>query len=490
MNATPLHYGQLGTGTRELNYGNTVLVQRDHGQWWLGYVQDIDGDHFYIDFDATTVNSQWIHARHLWPHQFLRNRPLWGFTPYSVQVALRDADSQPLIFRPGAVIHDSGGIYRVVSLNDGNPRHMVHRAQLVEQLPTSDDGQSFFERQSGFLYRKHVIRFAQANLLPPLDFLPIRIARTCRLSFDRDREVCYASCCYKIKLYRPDHMLFVCSGQPCHRGGIYEFNVGCRVFVRVGTDAVTFICAEVHGDASGRSMFWDKDSLTAACGRYLAEKVAKQQMNIVEAPMFNLDSGKTGFSTDVDEMLNTLPHSLMAFILGSMDINTQSQFRRVCALWNVLLPYYSNNRHIIMALKGTRVYEHQHQKSNVAHDCGAYNLVTMLSRVITRDIQTLAFVVDEPSPDAFLNLREPLSAIKQFLQAKEIRVTTIIVRNGYDVAGLWPYAFLKMHLRHRNGKLEYDLLTASVSSFCSSTTPRPRPSVDRLGRLRSALREQ
>ncbi|XP_055354389.1 uncharacterized protein LOC129600030 [Paramacrobiotus metropolitanus] len=282
MNATSVYFRKLFSGSRKVNYGNTVLVKRDDGQWWLGYVQDIEGDHFFVDFDAATINPQWIHSRYLWPHHFL-SRASGSQQNSPVQVAMRLAEANPMIFRPATIIKEDHSIFFVVRLDEKDSpavnwpptspgSRMVLRNHISVSLSMPGDDDSFFGRTTGFLYRNHVISFPQAQLLPDLDFIPKFMVRTCQLSLphgDGDRD----STCQFYKIVWEVGMDFSCTGvHEFALGSHYHMNIGCRLFARLESSTVSFICGEMHYDEAGRSMFWNQDSLTEACDKYLAYK--------------------------------------------------------------------------------------------------------------------------------------------------------------------------------------------------------------------------
>ncbi|XP_055353420.1 uncharacterized protein LOC129599256 [Paramacrobiotus metropolitanus] len=258
MNATSLYFKQLYSGSRDVNYGNTVLVQRDGGQCWLGYVRDIDVEYFFVDFDSSTVHAEWIHSKHLWPHHFLQ-RQLAG-DGSSWPVAIRDRDGGPLTFRPATIIGPLCDMFCIVRLENENPVNVaiVHESHFAAQLPTTSGEPCFFGRTNGIVYQKHVISFRLAYLLNNVQFLPRFLAGTCRLALSHTERRYTFTNQYE-RTVGTDHFAFVCewAHEPAVRR--IEFDVGCRAFVRAGVDTVTFICAEVHGTSTKRTDVVVKD---------------------------------------------------------------------------------------------------------------------------------------------------------------------------------------------------------------------------------------
>ncbi|XP_055331777.1 uncharacterized protein LOC129583793 [Paramacrobiotus metropolitanus] len=433
MNATSLYFRQLFTGSREVNYGNTVLVQRDNGQWWLGYVQDIDGDRFFIDFDASTIHAQWIHTRHIWPHHFLSSRKWPMVRGKTLQVAMRQHAGGPMVFRSGTVTGETNVLFRAMRLDDHNrggknPCEIVYQNHFVESLPATNDGGSFFGRTTGYLYRKHVISFPDAGLLPEVDFLPTFLGQTSHLALNSGADLCDTKCRFR-RTVSLDTSVFFCQGRGSHRRKKYSIDLACRVFARAEMDTVTFICAEMHDDAAGRSMFWDEATLKKACKNYLRETQKSECVHL------DRTSGNA-LEYELEEMsISELPHPIVTCILLYLDIYSQAQTRRVCALWRLIFRKYINKRHILFDLCAS--YEKQPRVQEALEDYNdyrTYELITMLNGILPRHTHTLALTQDEnhthanPAEDALTRMW----TIKTVFEEKDISLPLIILKNGRD----------------------------------------------------------
>ncbi|XP_055345022.1 uncharacterized protein LOC129592901 isoform X2 [Paramacrobiotus metropolitanus] len=457
MNATPLYFRKLFSGAREVNYGNTVLVQRDNGEWWLGYVQDINGDYFFVDFDASTISAQWIHTKHLWPHHFLSSRKKCKhfYGNKVIQVALRRSPGEPLVFRSGTVNDWENNMFFIVNVDnwekpDGkSPQatacHIVHRNYFVKDFPLPDDGDSFYERTTGFLYKKYVLKFPEAHLLPEVDFLPAFLGPISQLAVNRSRDPCCANCCFR-RTVLIDRSNFVC--QSSH-GQLYPIELGCRVFVQVGFDLVTFICAEMQSDTAGRIMFWNEESLRNAWENYLAEKQRSGSVN-VDRTLRN--ASNYGQQNDVEMSISDLPHPIVTYILLSLDINSQLQASRVCALWRLLAQKINDTGHIFFDMCTTCTRRpHDEESYAVYTRYLTYQLVTTLDAVLSGRTHTLALTTSGNHVHAANDVHAQIWMIKSLLQTKGLCLSGIIVKNCLNCD---QASFLAISRNPRSGYFE------------------------------------
>ncbi|XP_055333990.1 uncharacterized protein LOC129585368 [Paramacrobiotus metropolitanus] len=465
MNATPRYFRDLRSpnAARQINYGNTVLVQRDNAEWWLGYVQDIDDDYFFIDFDAHTVAAKWIHSSRIWPHRFYHPKRTNGSVggSASVQVALRDGDDGPLVFRRAHNVESVGRMfYSVRPYNQQPPeeaaRCIVHASQFVAKLP-AEETESFFTRRCGncgITYRKHVIRFEAAHRLRGVDFMPKFLSHSCRLTLVSG-DPCDASCQFHMRQYgvdSPDTCVVFCAEKDHTKTAPYSFNVGCRVFVRAGMDTVMFLCAEVHGDAAGRSMFWNEDALKEACQNYLHEQEAREAGNLMKEACINgaiqYDNGEVRISD--------LPQPVMASILLNLDRVMQFRTRRVCMLWTLLLDEYASSQNIILDLRRLHAREPYNTEFPIKRYRCEYELVTLLDRAISRETRTVALLESGRASDRYTRcLSGRFSMLRAVLRAKNIRVQTIIAKDGCDYYCAPIIAFLGLRPKSNNDFTSY-----------------------------------
>ncbi|XP_055350193.1 uncharacterized protein LOC129596840 [Paramacrobiotus metropolitanus] len=450
MIGTPRFFRELWTGARETNYGNTVLVHRDDGQWWLGYVQDVDGELFLVDFDASTVTAEWIHTNRLWPHHFLSVTDLDHYIDCSLQVALRDSYRGPMIFRPATVTAEWNAEFLAVRLDENDSSknttdcRFVHRGQFVEHLPVPGDGQSFFGRTDGLTFVKHVIDFPAANALRNVDSLSAYVGPACQFTlakgdrlFGRSRIAVYGgsrSTCF----YSVGPRLGVPAGEIEARYGVY---VGCRVFVRVGIDTVTFVCVEVHNEAAGRRMSWNGDALKKACNNYLR----LHSVNSIDAFPGALDNELASFKDSCaddtagvgDMSINELSPPILTCLLGDLDTEGRQRTSRVCALWREIVQKYTDKRVVILDMAEMWPKKPYTQESFIESHYREYKLLATLDRVVSKHITTLVLIDDGQHNPPTFELYLKMSAAVAVLQARGIHVRRFIVKNGYDVAA-WP----------------------------------------------------
>ncbi|XP_055350158.1 uncharacterized protein LOC129596810 isoform X2 [Paramacrobiotus metropolitanus] len=476
---TPRYFRELWSGAREINYGNTVLVNRADGQWWLGYVQDVNGEHFFVDFDASTVQAEWIHSSHLWPHHFPFVAFLDHYVDRCLNVALRDKYGGPMIFRPATVIMEWDVHFLAVRLDENNPVkkarksmacRFVHRGQFAERLPVPGDGQNFFARTDGLTFVKHVIALPAAGALNNVDSMPAFVGPTCQFTLGQgDREDMTGESRFVIfgnstDFYSVGSPLGVPAGDKEAGYGVY---VGCRVFVRVGLDTLTFVCVEIHNDTAGRRMSWNEDALKEACSRYLQHYAA----NIVESFPGALNDGHYAGSFDdntinVNEIsINGLPSPILECLLGDVDAESQQRFSRVCALWREIVGKYTDKRLVILDMMEMWPKKPYIQEFSIESDCHKYKLLATVDRAISQDITTLVIIDDGQNNSPFRELQEIMYAASTVLAAKGIRVCRIIVKNGYDVAAypMQPVVFVTI----RQEMLEMNQATwDEVMSVC------------------------
>ncbi|XP_055355894.1 uncharacterized protein LOC129601179 [Paramacrobiotus metropolitanus] len=455
MYASPLYFRQLHTDARTVNYTNTVLVRRNNRHWWLGYVQDLDGDRFLIDFDASSLRRRWIPSRHVWPHPLLP-RAVPCPRGLSIHVAVRETPELPMVFRPGTITHEVADLFHGVRLEGGDPTSpalIVDQCQFVSTLPPRHSKRSFASGNTTFVYRKHVVNFEQAGLLRDVALLPKFAGRTCRITLGAGDTVCDASCQFARSFaVGSGESTFHCTGlhlpsMPHDIRAIYTFNVGCRMFARVDTGTVTFVCAEVHGNAAGRSMFWTEEALREAC----QDCVAAQQPRL--SPSISSEHGAMdNFQSDEEEAhINELPYTILADILLQGDMFTQQRLDRVCTMWRLLLEDYAMARERLRVLDISWLLAEKpvDEEFNVECHYQTYQLVTKLDRSLTVLTPILALV---DTAGCFDPTKKPdgrdaagqahcirrheffdrMQLIRHSLKAQNHRVPLIIMQNSGD----------------------------------------------------------
>ncbi|XP_055354642.1 uncharacterized protein LOC129600217 isoform X2 [Paramacrobiotus metropolitanus] len=440
-----------------MNFGNTVLVQRDNDQWWLGYVQDIDGDRFLVDFDSPTVRPEWILTRHIWPHNFLRQ---WGpqNRGSSIQVALRDTQGGPMVFRPATItreVWDKIFVALVGVRPDGaNRACIVDICQIVTELPTHNEP-SFSDAKTQFVYRKHVVPFEPAELLRDVALLPKFVGWACRITLGRGDidTLCDTSCQFARSFpIDEEERSFQCTrlhspSAPTDHRAFYCVDVDFRVFARVDTGTVSFVCAEVHGDAFGRSKFWTADALKEAC----LECLTAQKPRI--RPGINSEADIMGTVQPDEEAvhINDLPYPILGHILLHFDVVTQLRLNRVCALWSLLLgEYAASQRQIILTIPRLLAGKPVQHEINAECQFHTYQVVSLLDRSLTVSIHTVVLLDDQGHSatiskadlsdferqlnfDRRRECRNMVRLIRHILGAKDRRVPLLVIKNTGDL---------------------------------------------------------
>ncbi|XP_055355934.1 uncharacterized protein LOC129601217 [Paramacrobiotus metropolitanus] len=456
-----------------MNYGNTVLVRRDNDQWWLGYVQDIDSDQFFIDFDASTVSAEWIHAKDVCPHYFIGDLDRLPLPGLSAHVALRNEDNGPLVFQPATIMENLHCKFCAVHLGDSRDRRIVPVRQLTTQLQPAGSPPSFFGKHNGLVYRKHVVQFGKAHLLRHLKFFPQLMVEACQLEWATGNRHCSASCRFSILPHGMDRFYFHCwSGH----SGQYEF--GVRVFVRAATDTVTFICAEVHGDSAGYSAFWTVDSLKKACQTYLSQQQSLQRKlePSTSAKFFaqigggfaaagrklftSADSPKVPLQHESEMCITDLSATVLECVLGNTDVVTEFRVSQVCALWRLVLPKSNSERCVMYVLRPVSIREpgDYHITAELSVN-ERYKFSAIMERSISPNTRAVALVDGRTFKKRSYDFQDDLFAsrmqsIIELLEKKSLRVPLFIAKNFIENPARECAAFLRLGLNAQTGNYE------------------------------------
>ncbi|XP_055343668.1 uncharacterized protein LOC129591826 [Paramacrobiotus metropolitanus] len=275
---------------------------------------------------------------------------------------------------------------------DFENRRVVHRSQLVTELP-SHDKQCFFGRNEGLLYRKYVIRFERAP----------EIANLVAMKLYLDSASCIEAVGNRSRVV---------------------LNLGCRFFVRVDDDkrTVAFICAEIHGDAL-RALCWSDNSLKRACELMWKEQQAANRdgpMSILPWRNTSECNGETG-----DTRMSDLPHSIMTNVLLNLDVHNQARTRRVCALWHVLLTETAAYVDIIVDICSHLTDEPHDQRSHACLNY-TYKLIILMDQIVTPHTRTLV-LLNGRAADLDFETGAPIAA--KVSKAKAMQLSTIIVKD-------------------------------------------------------------
>ncbi|XP_055351035.1 uncharacterized protein LOC129597489 [Paramacrobiotus metropolitanus] len=160
------------------NINNAVMVNLVGDDFYLAYLQDIDGDLVFVDFDCTKIPSWWVSADRVYRHNLYGERVKHD----SVFVAVREEDNGPYIFRPAKLLRNSTlstNYLCCVSLNTTqdpkNSFRVVHQWQLSSVLPsqytdlptkiTEDHVEKVVVRVDNMGFLKHIDEYHITRLL-------------------------------------------------------------------------------------------------------------------------------------------------------------------------------------------------------------------------------------------------------------------------------------------------------------------------------------
>ncbi|XP_055352816.1 uncharacterized protein LOC129598787 [Paramacrobiotus metropolitanus] len=131
----------------QFNVGNTVLVSAlNNDDFYLGFLQNINGGSLFIDFDSGQMPAQWVSISRVWHHE--RSSIRLVNDPRDVYVAIRLEHDGPYTFRPAKLLRSYGYESRFLCCitfdtdtglsSTGNEKpnlQIVHGWQLVHRLP-------------------------------------------------------------------------------------------------------------------------------------------------------------------------------------------------------------------------------------------------------------------------------------------------------------------------------------------------------------------
>ncbi|XP_055340570.1 uncharacterized protein LOC129589745 [Paramacrobiotus metropolitanus] len=259
-------------------------------------MQDIEGDYVFINFNSTTVASDWIHMKHVRSHPFVDTQRNFidseietkGY--FKVHVALRREDDGPYKFQPAKLIvpiftyataFGSTNVY-FVELDsvaaDSSTRLVAHLWQLVTRS-AFDEPSLFAKRNSanGLYYRKYIV--------------------------------------------------------PQHPHEVQQKQTG----------------------SPNDSMIWSEENLIEACRQYFGNL----NLWFTKNPFLEKSAVEELVHHEEDVMIHTVALPILSEILLSVHLHGQAMLMRVCPLWRDLLSQKgAQNRHVVfdcctIALGGT-----------------------------------------------------------------------------------------------------------------------------------------
>ncbi|XP_055350247.1 uncharacterized protein LOC129596873 isoform X2 [Paramacrobiotus metropolitanus] len=137
-------YFSCGVRRGQFNLGNTVLVNLTRAdEYLLGYLQDINADQVFIDFDSERIAPQWVPMQRVWHH----DKPsLIAELPCDVHVAVRREAGGPYIFGPAKLLCSCSSydqflccvsLEHASSTSEKPSIRIVHSWQLIHRLPSN-----------------------------------------------------------------------------------------------------------------------------------------------------------------------------------------------------------------------------------------------------------------------------------------------------------------------------------------------------------------
>ncbi|XP_055336869.1 uncharacterized protein LOC129587255 [Paramacrobiotus metropolitanus] len=297
-----------------MSYQNTVTVLREDGAWWLGCIQDFNEHSVLVHFNASTVPPGWIPAGRVWPHFSLDSRHTYRCAQpgMRVYVTLRDEDHGPFRFRPATWL-DSGSDCRMhyIVLDDvDSAGAVVMRVEAVDFCQVSSS-----------------LPPSEMNLAPPTygDSLTGQANWTC-----------YGTYYTKMLFTLPGAQLLLREAADARRiiqrlrQGIFMLGYTtpdqCRFHLHTASD-----CCMVIFHTYGLRLNCDTEQ----------ESVDRLQ-RALQTHIAHLASGESACSSADDEQvaedvgIQHLPHCILSEAFSHLELHTQANVRRVCALWQLL----------------------------------------------------------------------------------------------------------------------------------------------------------
>ncbi|XP_055334285.1 uncharacterized protein LOC129585579 isoform X2 [Paramacrobiotus metropolitanus] len=341
-------YQPLLADASQMSHRNTVAVRMtrhpdesacDGDTWWLGYIQDIEGERAFIHFNSTTAEARWMHMEDVWP------LPTYRDALYSrnatIFAALRDEDNGPFCFRPAVMLDEIHGCIRCLNLgsmmfgirtdvsSSSNATacaahtarpcvEVVLDSQVSNELPPS--GPPLLERRSGLLYTKHWIPFPQASALLSEPSDKFRIIKHVRAALK-----------HKIKL--GDAILWDC----------------CRFHLRIGAEGCVFVVVGLATDAE--STHWMARTLSTVLETHLASRALLPPIHnhLALRTSENMPC-EAGIDIDAPTLTELTPW-LLSDILSHLDVHSQMKATRVCAIWQMLLSHPRMKEHVSISFE-------------------------------------------------------------------------------------------------------------------------------------------
>ncbi|XP_055356468.1 uncharacterized protein LOC129601629 [Paramacrobiotus metropolitanus] len=420
-------YRSLLVDGNQISYQNTVAVRNADATWWLGYIQDMDGDHALIHFDSRKVTARWIHTGKIWPLPFYYEDNVHsGCDNVPAYVALRDEEEGPWRFRPTILLKRLSGcgtceIFHIrpysshVSVQAAAaPAELVERGQVAAQLPPSGPPllkrrsdwtfkkYPLVERRGGLTYTKHFMPFAGAQGLLRDASDKFRVIKHFRDAFDHLQEpsVLWDDCRFHLRIERDGCMFIIINPDPSAETAQLAATLWAQVLD-------THLANRVNLPPIG-------------CGRFRASETIPCKAD------------RDSDFSDTPARIRQLTPGLLSEVLAHLDLFSQTRTKRVCVLWELLLSSPRMADHISINME--ICWEPQVDSNN------CYKLAALLSRSVNATTKSLTLL--NASPPAHGSL------ISDLLDLIQIKLPWIAFK-GQSIAKSWSLGGQNEHrLKH------------------------------------------
>ncbi|XP_055350243.1 uncharacterized protein LOC129596870 [Paramacrobiotus metropolitanus] len=409
-------YERLLADANQMSYQNTVAVYRDDGAWWLGNIQDLEGDLVFISFSSKKAAAGWIHARHVWPVPFLIDSHHWADNQWKnmpVYVALRDEDDGPFRFRPATLLGSVwGGDWLMFFVTTATPEtnsdsahrstrtELVDECQVIRKMPVDEPPLQY--RNDGLAYSKHFIPCVRAQEVLSDTSNKYRIIGYFRNAFD------------------------------CHSAP-GKHSEPCRFHLRIEEDGCTFITINAFANDP-------ETAATATTAVTLSRLLETHLANRADLPVAAFSNSEGGLhekyvefdSWNSDAHVCYLPHPLLNEIFSHLDLHARMRIQRVCALWRILLTRKIS--HFSVSLESCI--------ETLFDKCNWYKIALLLSR--TFDSRTQSVVILNCIPgyhDLFLT---------DLLTVMGIKLPLLVLKNSV-ITQCASVPYLPDKLRRKHG---------------------------------------
>ncbi|XP_055327295.1 uncharacterized protein LOC129580679 [Paramacrobiotus metropolitanus] len=396
-------YFTCGARRGQFNLGNTVLVNLTSlDEFLLGYLQDINGDQVFIDFDCERIAPRWVPLQHVWHYE----KPRITFDlPCNVYAAVRREVGGPYVVQTAKLLcnwsYDNQFLCCVAEhvscSTEKYQAHIVHHWQLIERLPRN----RHIDGICRIPIKKVVYRSAKLRLLN--DVQEFHIERLLDVGFRQghrqivmDRDSAFAR-------IREEEIVFVIMRIQC----CYP-RVMCPLSRKCGHNTCWLTDTEKKVAAGIENYLFQTTGLT----EHLGNVGYRPQPDIAVLSSLALkEQNKFG--------LSNLPPEIMSTVTYYLDTVSQGKLKRVCELWNTLLSDPTSSDYITIDFCALSPLLQRRAETE------GYRLGRLLHRIISTRTKTLALVNMNYRADTV----DPVIALITDILTMKRRIPLIIIKN-------------------------------------------------------------